>query len=64
MDWKRIRAPVLACVALVLAGAATRTAASPESCGEPPPPGYNVIYGFWEHRRHAGGRLHRRLFRR
>jgi len=43
MDWKRIRAPVLACVALMLAAAAPPASASPESCGEPPPPGYNVI---------------------
>jgi Ca2+-binding RTX toxin-like protein len=43
MDWKRIRAPVLACVALTLSAAPA--AADVNSCNEPPPAGYNVISG-------------------
>lgn len=47
MDWKRIRAPVLACVALALtlAYAAAPAFAGVNSCNEPPPAGYNVISG-------------------
>lgn len=45
MDWKRIRAPVLACVLLALAFVAAPAAAGVNACNEPPPPGYNVISG-------------------
>lgn len=47
MDWKRIRAPVPACVSLVLALGLTAAPAwaEVESCNRPPPPGYNVIEG-------------------
>ncbi len=43
MDWKRIRAPVLACVALMLGCTAGPARAEVDSCNRPPPPGYNVI---------------------
>ena len=45
MDWKRIRAPVLACVTLVLtlAFAAAPAWAEAESCNRPPPAGYHVV---------------------
>src|SRR5215218_3943974 len=47
MDWKRIRAPMLVCVSLMLllAFAASPAWAGVNSCNEPPPPGYNPITG-------------------